>query len=126
MTQDLSRFKQLVADAKTRITEIDAADLQDELAHTPPATLLIDVREATDWQQSHLPAAIPVSRGLLELKIEALAPDLDTAITLYCGGGSRSALAADSLQKMGYKNVRSLKAGFSGWLADNRPTEHAS
>ncbi len=87
------------------------------------AFYLIDVREDNEWREGSLPLAIHVSRGKLELNIESVTEDPAADIVLYCGGGTRSALAAESLQTMGYHNVKSLKGGFRGWKATGLPTE---
>jgi rhodanese-related sulfurtransferase len=84
--------------------------------------LLIDVRESEEFAKEHATGAIPMSRGTIELKIEAQAPDVATPIICYCGGGSRSALAAESLQRMGYTKVSSLSGGFKAWKDANLPT----
>jgi phage shock protein E len=94
-----SRFQKLVQDARSRITEISVADAAREVER---GALLIDVREAEDWQEGHAPAAVHMPRGTVELEIEDKAPELDTPIICHCGGGSRSALVAESLQRMGY------------------------
>lgn len=107
-----NRFEKLVQDAKTRITEISAADAARELER---GAILIDVRERDDWNEGHAPGAVHLSRGTVELDIEDEVPPLETPIICHCGGGSRSALVADSLQKMGYTNVKSLAGGFKAW-----------
>jgi phage shock protein E len=114
-----SRFQKLVQDAKTRITEIPVADAAHEIAH---GAVLIDVREADDWRQSHIPGALHLPRGVIELEIEEAVPALDTPIICHCGGGSRSALVAESLQKLGYSNVKSLAGGFKAWRHASLPT----
>jgi rhodanese-related sulfurtransferase len=102
----------LVAEAKTRIKEIDAANAIME--RQKPGTFFLDVREPNEWNLGHVPGAIHVPRGQLEGKIEGVL-DRDKNIVVYCAGGSRSALAADTLQQMGYQHVTSLKGGFRGW-----------
>jgi rhodanese-related sulfurtransferase len=108
-------FEKLVADAKQNITEMSpkeaAAKLQDR------AAVIVDVRENDEWDEEHIPDAIHLSRGTIELEIEEKVPDLNAVIICHCGGGGRSALAAESLQKMGYKNVRSMAGGFKAWKA---------
>ena len=118
-----NRFQTLVQDAKTRITEVSAADAAREVAQ---GALLIDVREEADWQEGHAPGARHLSRGVVELEIEEIAPALDAPIICHCGGGSRSALVADSLQKMGYTNVKSLAGGFKAWKAAGLPVEQGA
>ena len=108
-------FEKLVADAKKRITEISP---QDAAAKSQSGeAVIIDVREKDEWDEEHIPNATHLSRGTIELDIEEKVPDLNALIVCHCGGGGRSALAADSLQKMGYKNVRSLAGGFKAWKA---------
>lgn len=118
MTQK-SLFQQLVDDAKTRITEVTVQDFMAHPGESRP--ILVDVREESDWKEGHAQDAIHLSRGILELKIENTLPDLNTPVVCYCGGGSRSALAVDSLQKMGYKNVASLIGGFKTWKEAGNP-----
>ncbi len=113
------RFQNLVTDAKSRIEEITVQDFTSLPNDKKP--LLIDVREDSDWQESHAQDAIHLSRGVIELKIEDRIPDVATPIVVYCGGGSRSALAADSLQKMGYTNVLSLAGGYKAWKESGSP-----
>ena len=84
--------------------------------------VLIDVREEADWRAGHAEGARHLSKGVIELEIEEQVPDTNQPIICYCGGGSRSALAADSLQKMGYTNVRSLAGGMKAWKAAGLPT----
>src|SRR5687768_14684207 len=115
-----NRFQRLVQDAKARITEISAPDAAQEIER---GALLIDVREPEEWQQGHAPAAIHMPRGTIELNIEERAPELDTPIICHCGGGSRSALVAESLQRMGYTNVKSLAGGFKAWKLAGLPVD---
>ena len=114
------RFKKLVADAKTRIAEITAAQGADAAKQ---GALLIDVRNRDEFAEAHAAGARHVCRGMLELEIEEIAPDAATPILCYCGGGSRSALATESLQKMGYTNVKSVAGGFKAWTDAGLPTE---
>src|ERR1043166_10047300 len=106
----MNRFQKLVAEAKKNITEISPADAQAQTESG--AAVLIDVREDEDWRADHAKGAKHLNRGSIELEIEEEVPDLKTPIICYCGGGSRSALVTESLQKMGYENVRSMAAGF--------------
>src|SRR5687767_14207986 len=115
-----NRFETLVQDAKSRITEISPTDARRAIE---TGAMLVDVREADEWKEAHIPGAIHMSRGTIELEIEEKAPALDTPIICHCGGGSRSALAAESLQKMGYTNVKSLAGGFKAWKAAGLPVE---
>jgi rhodanese-related sulfurtransferase len=102
----------LVAEAKARVKEIDAANAIMEKAKSD--TVFIDVREPNEWNLGHVPGAVHIPRGQLEGKVESLV-DRDKNVVVYCAGGSRSALAADTLQQMGYDKVSSLKGGFRGW-----------
>ena len=114
-----ARFQKLAADAKSHVQEISAADA---LERQKGGALLVDVREAEEFTKDHAQGAIHLSRGVIELKIEEKAPDMATPIVCYCGGGSRSALAADNLQKMGYTNVASMVGGFKAWKDQGLPT----
>jgi len=107
-------FLKIVSDAKTRVRETNVAEIRRRIAagDTP---FLIDVREDHEWMKGRLPGAAHLGRGILERDIEALVPDKSREIVLYCGGGFRSALAADNLQKMGYRNVLSMDGGYRGW-----------
>ena len=115
-----SRYEKLIADAKKTITEISPHDAVAKLKSGE--AVVIDVREKDEWDEEHIPDATHMSRGTLELEIEEHVPDPDAMIICHCGGGGRSALAAESLQKMGYKNVRSMAGGFKAWKAARLPT----
>ena len=113
-------FEKLVADAKKTITEISP---QDAAAKSRSGeAVVVDVREKDEWDEEHIPNATHLSRGTIELDIEEKVPDVNALIVCHCGGGGRSALAAKSLQKMGYKNVRSMAGGFKAWKAAGLPT----
>lgn len=114
------RFHQIVNEAKQRIREITPAEAE---LHRQQGALLVDVREAEDFTQGHAAGAVHLSRGTIELKIEERAPDMNQEILCYCGGGSRSALVAESLQRMGYTQVRSVSGGFKAWKEQGLPTE---
>jgi rhodanese-related sulfurtransferase len=116
----MNRFQKLVAQAKEKIIEISPADAQAQSEHG--GAVLIDVREENDWRQDHAKGAKHLERGSIELEIEEQIPDLKTPIICYCGGGSRSALVAESLQKMGYENVRSVAGGFRAWQESGLPS----
>lgn len=113
------RFKQIVDEAKQKITEIS---VDEALRRQQQGAQLIDVLEAEDFAKEHAEGAVHLSRGTIELKIEEHAPDTATPILCYCGGGSRSALAAESLQRMGYTNVASVSGGFKAWKEQGLPT----
>ena len=115
-----SGFEKLVAEAKTKITEISPTEAAAKSKSSE--AVIIDVREKDEWDEEHIPDATHVSRGTIELDIEEKVPDSDAMIICHCGGGGRSALAAENLQKMGYKNVRSMAGGFKAWKAAGLPT----
>jgi rhodanese-related sulfurtransferase len=115
-------FLKLVDDAKARVKEVSADEVRRRL-EAKDQFILIDVREDSEWNRSHLPQAIHLSRGIIERDIEKSVPDADAEIVLYCGGGFRSALAADNLQKMGYRRVASMAGGFREWCEVGYPLE---
>src|SRR2546421_5108544 len=115
-----NRFQKLVAEAKKHISEISVVDAQQQTEGGD--AVLIDVREDDDWREDHAKGAKHLNRGVIELEIEEQVPDLKTPIICYCGGGSRSALVAESLQKMGYENVRSMAGGFRAWKEERLPS----
>jgi rhodanese-related sulfurtransferase len=114
-----ARFEKLVAEAKKNITEISPQDAAAKLKSGE--AIIADVRERDEWDEEHIPGAMHMSRGTIELDIEEKVPDANSMIVCHCGGGGRSALAAESLQKMGYKNVRSIAGGFKAWKAASLP-----
>ncbi|MFN2476731.1 MAG: rhodanese-like domain-containing protein [Chthoniobacterales bacterium] len=120
MSEQPNRFQKLVAAAKQNIIEIAAPEARQQVA-TGDA-ILVDVREESDWREGHADGAKHLSRGTIELDIEEEIPDTSKPIICYCGGGSRSALVAESLQKMGYTNVRSLAGGMRAWKESGLPT----
>jgi rhodanese-related sulfurtransferase len=113
-------FLKLVADAKSRVRELTVDDVKTKMDRGE-SFLLIDVREESEWSRDHLPGAIHLSKGIIERDIEQRVPDTAAEIVLYCGGGFRSALAADHLQKMGYTNVWSMDGGHRGWKEKGHP-----
>ncbi len=115
-----SRYEKLKENAKKKITEVSPTDAAASMKSG--SAIVVDVREKEEWDEEHIPDAIHLSRGILEWKIEDKIPDPDKTIILHCGGGGRSILAAESLQKMGYKNVRSLAGGFKAWKTLGLPT----
>jgi phage shock protein E len=116
---DPSRYQKLVADAKKNITEISPRDAAAKLESGE--ALIIDVRDKDEWDEGHIPGATHLSRGTVEFDIEEKVPDLNAMIICHCGGGGRSALVAESLQKMGYQNVRSMTGGFKAWKTAGLP-----
>ncbi|MDF2940719.1 MAG: pspE [Gammaproteobacteria bacterium] len=119
--QHSPEFVALCEDAKSRIKEISASEVKQKLDSNEPVCL-IDVRETAEFQAGKLPKAKHLSKGMIEIHIHNFAKKTDPII-LYCGGGNRSALAADNLQKMGYSNVLSMKGGFKGWVSAGLPVE---
>ena len=108
-------FQKLVAEAKKKITEISPAQVAAK--SKSGEAVIVDVREEDEWDEEHIPDAIHMSRGIIELDVEGKIPDTNAMIICHCGGGGRSALAAESLQKRGYKNVRSMAGGLKAWKA---------
>jgi rhodanese-related sulfurtransferase len=117
------KFLELCDSAKSRIEETNSETVKQWLDRGEDFTL-IDVREESEWRAGHLPKAIHLSKGMIEVKIEKIVPDFDRKMILYCGGGFRSALAADNLKKMGYKNVISMDGGFRAWQSAGFPIEN--
>ena len=119
--QHAPRFLQIVNDAKSRVKETNVDQVKQKLDRGEKF-MLVDVREESEFAKDHLPGAIHLGKGVIERDIEARVPDLNTPLVLYCGGGFRSALAADNLQKMGYTNVLSMDGGVRGWREKGYPT----
>ena len=117
-------FLAIVDEARGRIRETDVATVQRRMQDGEPLRL-IDVREESEYAAGRIPGAIHIGRGVLERDIESKVPDHDEEIILYCGGGFRSALAADNLQKMGYTNVISMDGGFRAWRESGYSVESA-
>jgi rhodanese-related sulfurtransferase len=115
-------FLKLVDDARSRIKEADYREVKRRL-DTREKLTLIDVREESEWARGRLPGAVHLSKGVIERDIEEAFPDKEAPLVLYCGGGFRSALAADNLQKMGYTNVISMDGGWRGWTEAGYPVE---
>ncbi|WP_306519191.1 rhodanese-like domain-containing protein [Rheinheimera sp.] len=115
-------FLALVNDAKSRVKEIS---IEEFLQHKQPS-VLIDVREDREWQAGHLPQAMHLGKGIIERDIEQVVQDKQQTMVLYCGGGFRSALAADVLHKMGYTDVLSLAGGYSAWVGQGLTVEKPS
>jgi len=117
-----TKFLTLVNEAKKRVKETNVAEVKRRL-DAGEEILLVDVREESEWGRGHLPGAVHLGKGIIERDIEQRVPDTDTKLILYCGGGFRSALSADNLQKMGYSNVESMEGGWKGWLEAGFPTQ---
>jgi rhodanese-related sulfurtransferase len=114
-------FLRLVKEAKTRIKEEDFREIKKKL-DAGEKMVLVDTREDNEWVRGHIPNAIHLGKGVIERDIEKAIPDKETPLVLYCGGGYRSALAADNLQRMGYRNVISMDGGWRGWTEAGFPT----
>jgi len=112
--QHSPRFLKIVEDAKRRIREVSIDDVKAKLDRGEKF-LLVDVREESEYAADHLPGAVHLGKGIIERDVEDRVPDQNTPMVLYCGGGFRSALAADNLQKMGYTQVLSMDGGIRGW-----------
>jgi len=112
--QHSPRFLKIVEDAMSRVNEISLEDVKEKLDRGENF-LLVDVREESEYAADHLPGAVHLGKGIIERDIENRVPDPATPLVLYCGGGFRSAMAADNLQKMGYTNVLSMQGGIRGW-----------
>jgi len=115
-------FLKLVNDAKSRVREIDIADYRKMVAATEPH-ILVDTREESEWAAGHVKGALHLGKGVIERDIETQVPDKTTKLVLYCGGGFRSALVADNLQKMGYSNAISLDGGWRALKESDLPLE---
>jgi rhodanese-related sulfurtransferase len=115
-------FLKLVDDAKTRVRGLSVEETRERLRSNPNAKL-IDVREDNEWERSHAADAVHLGRGIIERDIEHDYPDKDTELILYCGGGFRSALACDNLQRMGYTNAFSMAGGWKAWRDAGAPVE---
>jgi rhodanese-related sulfurtransferase len=120
------RFLRIVEDAKQRVRETNVDEVKARLDRRLAGKdkfVLVDVREDGEFDADHLPGAVHLGRGIIERDIEGKYPDLQTELVLYCGGGFRSALAADNLQKMGYTNVISMDGGIRNWREKGYPLE---
>jgi rhodanese-related sulfurtransferase len=115
-------FLNLVAEAKKHVNEISVAEARGKLA-AHPKTVLLDVREDSEWNVGHAAEAVHLGKGILERDLEKKFPDVNTEIVMYCGGGFRSALTCDTAQRMGYRNVHSLIGGYKAMLAAGWPVK---
>lgn len=123
--QHAPRFLTLVEDVKKRIRETTVDEVKARLDRGDKF-LLVDVREESEWAKDHLPGAVHLGKGIIERDIEQRVPDPGTELVLYCGGGFRSALTADNLQKMGYTNVISMDGGIRGWRDKGYPLQRSA
>lgn len=115
-------FLAIVDDAKSRVKQIDIEDYK-RMKSDGEELILVDVREDNEWGSGHAAGAMHLSKGIIERDVETKIPDKDAKVVLYCGGGFRSALAADNLQKMGYRNVISLDGGWRAYTEAGLPVE---
>ena len=122
MAKHSPRFLKVCEEAKARVKETTVDEVKRRL-DAPRNFVLVDVREESEWNAGHIPGAIHLGKGVIERDIEQKVPEADKEIILYCGGGFRSALAAESLQKMGYTNVISMDGGWRGWTEAGLPVE---
>ncbi|WP_230514012.1 rhodanese-like domain-containing protein [Limnobaculum parvum] len=113
-------FEQLCEAARKNVHEVSIQQVK-EMMDKGTIPLVLDVREESEFHKDHIPNAKHLGRGILERDIETVVPDKATPLVLYCGGGYRSALAAESIQKMGYTNVLSMDGGYRGWNEANYP-----
>ena len=120
MAKHAPRFLEIVNDARTRVEECTVDDVK-EMLDRAEKFVLVDVREESEFAKDHLPGALHLGKGVIERDIEAKVPDCGAKIVLYCGGGFRSALSADNLQKMGYTNVISMDGGIRVWREKHFP-----
>lgn len=116
------KFLKLVNEARKKIKETNVADVKRRI-DAGEKFLLVDTREDNEWANGHLPGAVHMSRGIIERDIEAQVSDTNAKLILYCGGGFRSVLVAENLQKMGYTNVESMDGGWRGWVQAGLPTK---
>jgi rhodanese-related sulfurtransferase len=123
MAKHAPRFLKLCEDTKTRVKETTVDEVKRRIDRGDKAFVLVDVREESEWNAGHIPGAVHLGKGIIERDIEAKVPDAGQEIILYCGGGFRSALAAENLQKMGYTNVISMDGGWRGWNDAGHPVE---
>ena len=114
------QFLKLVQDAKTRVKETNVSEVKKRM-DAGEKLILVDVREDNEWANGHLPGAVHMGKGVIERDIEQRVPDMNSKLVLYCGGGFRSALVADNLEKMGYTNVESMDGGWRGWTEAGLP-----
>jgi rhodanese-related sulfurtransferase len=117
-----AKFLAIVNEAKKRVKETNVPEVKRRM-DSGEKFVLIDVREESEWARGHLPGAIHLGKGIIERDIERRVPDTSAKVILYCGGGYRSALSADNLQKMGYSNVESMDGGWRGWQEAGYPIQ---
>jgi rhodanese-related sulfurtransferase len=121
MAKHSPRFLKIVEETKARVKETTVDEVKRRMDRGDTAFKLVDVREESEWAAGHIPGATHLGKGIIERDVEQKIPDVDEEIILYCGGGFRSALAADNLQRMGYRNVVSMDGGWRGWTEAGYP-----
>jgi len=121
MAKHSPRFLKICEDAKANVKETNVEEVKRRMDGGDRDFVLVDVREESEWTAGHIPGAVHLGKGVIERDIETKVPDKGTPLVLYCGGGFRSALAADNLQKMGYTNVLSMDGGWRGWTEAGNP-----
>jgi len=121
MAKHSPRFLKICEDAKANVKETNVEEVKRRMDGGDRDFVLVDVREESEWTAGHIPGAVHLGKGVIERDIEQKIPDAGREIVLYCGGGFRSALAAENLQRMGYTNVKSMAGGWRGWNAKNLP-----
>ncbi len=124
MKKHAPAFLAIVNDAKSRIVETSVNVVKKRIESNDSSFILVDVREDREWEKGHLPGAIHLGKGVIERDIEKTISDLNAEIILYCGGGFRSAMAADNIQKMGYTKAISMDGGFRGWTTAGYELEY--
>ena len=123
MAKHSPRFLKLCEDAKARVRETTVDEVKKRMDRGDKGFVLVDVREESEWNAGHIPGAAHLGKGVIERDIEQKVPNPSQEIVLYCGGGFRSALAAEALEKMGYTNVISMDGGWRGWKEAGYPVE---
>jgi rhodanese-related sulfurtransferase len=123
MAKHSPRFLKICQDAKSNVKETTVDAIKQRMVGGDKNFVLIDVREESEWNAGHIPGAVHLGKGVIERDIEQKIPDAGKEIVLYCGGGFRSALAAENLQRMGYTNVISMDGGWRGWKEAGYPVE---
>lgn len=122
MVEHSGGFLEIVNEARPRVREVTVDETRSRMA-AHPGVRIVDVREDAEWAGGHVAGAMHIGKGVIERDIEHAIPDRDAEIILYCGGGFRSVLAADALQRMGYRNVASMAGGWRAWRDSGAPTE---
>lgn len=121
MAKHSPRFLKLCEETKARVKETTVDAVKQRLDRGDRGFVLVDVREESEWNAGHIPGAVHLGKGVIERDIEQKVPDPNREIILYCGGGFRSALAAENLERMGYTNVISMDGGWRGWTEAGNP-----